>query len=867
MSSDTQRAEEARQRGNELYKACKIHDAIEAYKVASALLPSDPTPLSNLSAATFEAGDYETSIQYSTKALALLEQEADDDPRKQKLLTRLSKAKRYHCEPDDLIAKETLRKTLLRLPRYRPHLTEEKSYYPSGHDIPEPQYGPTLRRTTKDAPVVSFMFCGIGDARNMLQTIMSYMTSGPTSQESDQRLHFTILDFKPAILARDLILFALLDDISLTLGLSDHETFNLSQAKCRNLLETLSVASYFYATQVMPAYAWDRIQAVIQRLLDCFDRSQQPISWVYVPVAVQNTVRPWLESWKSGAAARTRIKDELDKHRWGGLGPDPTFPHLKFDKRVYKKFSIVLPLEPLLIAHDAELFTIIQDYRKKDSSAKERLSSHVDTKWKPNVTLADILWEKENTMPECLPHPDMSFSPFEIIGNLMKGCMGQQGTSSALGNTLMTVAHHYFMIVGKAISSLRHRMMVEVCFGEMADCLEKMQYQTLERTTETESKDCLLSSKWPHKYHIIHMSNIPDYVGGPFTSFLYGAPLLEYGPGTGLNSCNLRNPPQFETISHFLSEYLLMYDQKLIRSHFQLKISSETPEETAGPMPSMQYLIWERITQQPLTFKQLIPQTKLLHWLHAHFLKICLPYPRTKSDHDPTLIYSPLNMTAFLRLVMRLSELGYPTHWISNLIESILSGKIATTARPPPRRVFLPKDVDTVHPTALFCTKPWVLELATLTGLWRSIMRVGLVVPSDVPRVEDIVEYTVKFPGLEVWDARVPHSMLVFYDEETFGKPPGYLRPILVDDERDLDPKSRAFRDRGVHCVSTFHWRVRDREATFWMSKNDFERLKGWYIYVWRTDSWEEAGKGMKLGTAVTNQRCWGEWEDPPKYM
>lgn len=180
-----------------------------------------------------------------------------------------------------------------------------------------------------------------------------------------------------------------------------------------------------------------------------------------------------------------------------------------------------------------------------------------------------------------------------------------------------------------------------------------------------------------------------DYVGGPFTPFLSGARILEHGPGTGVTSCNMRNPQAFETVSQYLSEYLIMYDRKLIQSHFQFKLTTEPPKDQAGPMLLMEYLLWEHIPQKPLTFEQLMPQTKFFHWLHSHFLKFCLPYPRCRGDGDPKLIYSPLNMTMFLRLVMHVSELGYPAHWISNLIEAILSGKITTTARPPPEQVSL----------------------------------------------------------------------------------------------------------------------------------------------------------------------------------
>ncbi|EGG07424.1 uncharacterized protein MELLADRAFT_85823 [Melampsora larici-populina 98AG31] len=880
MSSNTERAEDARQRGNAFYKACQLSKAIVAYKLAATLVPSDPTPLSNLSAAAFETGDYAKSVQYSTEALALLEQDPDDDPRKHKLLTRLTKARRYHTDPDDSSAKESLRDAIFRLPRYRPYLAHERNYYPVGHDIPEPLYCPTLRRTTKGAQVVSFMFCGIGDARNMVHTILNYDFYGPKSHESDQRLHLTILDVKPAILARDLILFALLDDISLTMGLSRQEAFQLDQRQPNQLLETLNTASYFYMAQVMPAFAWERIQAIIQRLLDSFDNSKQPIPWVYIPATVQAAVRPRLEAWKqehTGPYSTEAFREitALDKlqaqmariHMPEDLHVDPysSFPRLMFDKRVYDEFYIVLPDEKLLNAHDAELAKIVRDYRNEESSADGRISSYIDRKWKPNLTLADILWEKENTMPQYQPRPNMDFSPCGVIESLLEGVAGDRGLSSVPGNTLMSVLESYFMMIGKAIANLRNRITVEVCFGEMSDHLEKIRYQAHDRSTETEAKDRFSSAKWPHKYHLIHMSNIPDYTGGPFTSFLYGVPILEYGPGTGVTSYILRNPSQFEGVSRYFSEYLVMYDRKLVRSHFQLELSIVTPANEEGPSPLMRYLRWERIPQKLLTFEQLMPQAKLLHWLYTHFLKICLPYPR-KSTTDPGLIYAPLNMTAFLRLLEHVSELGYPAHWISNLIDSILSGKIITTARPPPRQVLTPQDVDTVYPARAFCTTPWILEFATLAGLWRTILRAGLVVSSAVPRSGDVVQYIVKIPCPKLWDGQVPHSMLVFCDENAFGSLPKNIRSILNDDGSDLDVKSRALR-HNVRCVSTFYWSVKAQEATFWITKDAFEEMKGWNVYIWSTASWEKGGGGVKLGNAVVKNRSWGEWEDPPNLM
>ncbi|KAG6364994.1 hypothetical protein INS49_006599 [Diaporthe citri] len=118
-----------------------------------------------------------------------------------------------------------------------------------------------------------------------------------------------------------------------------------------------------------------------------------------------------------------------------------------------------------------------------------------------------------------------------------------------------------------------------------------------------------------------------------------------------------------------------------------------------------------------MTFEQLMPKPKLTHWLHAHFLKLCFPNPLT-------LVYAPLNLAVFLRLLVHVVELGYPAHWSSALLAALLEGEIATTARAP------------------------------------------------YPSARDVVEYTVMFPPLRTEYPHVPHFMLVFDDEIRFGKLP-----------------------------------------------------------------------------------------------
>ena len=65
-------AEDLRKRGNELYKAGKLLEAVACYKRAADLAPSDAVPLSNLSAAYFELGQYTVCRNTCQDSLKLL---------------------------------------------------------------------------------------------------------------------------------------------------------------------------------------------------------------------------------------------------------------------------------------------------------------------------------------------------------------------------------------------------------------------------------------------------------------------------------------------------------------------------------------------------------------------------------------------------------------------------------------------------------------------------------------------------------------------------------------------------------------------------------------------------------------------------
>lgn len=86
-------SEGVRKQGNEQYKAKKFDAAVLLYQKAAELAPHEAAPLSNLSSALFELADYVACDQACNSALALLGEAREHELARQKLYSRLARAR------------------------------------------------------------------------------------------------------------------------------------------------------------------------------------------------------------------------------------------------------------------------------------------------------------------------------------------------------------------------------------------------------------------------------------------------------------------------------------------------------------------------------------------------------------------------------------------------------------------------------------------------------------------------------------------------------------------------------------------------------------------------------------------------------
>ena len=337
------------------------------------------------------------------------------------------------------------------------------------------------------------------------------------------------------------------------------------------------------------------------------------------------------------------------------------------------------------------------------------------------------------------------------------------------------------------------------------------------------------------------------------TTFLSGVPILRHQGSSWMQSNVLRNTSLWITHDQFLAEHLLLADRKRIHDHFKVslsdvsaKLEQDNDGKIIGGVTGVVMIApfaWAYRGSGPLPWEKMMPRVELERWLVAHFLKLVLPFPREVWSQK--LVYAPLNMTTFFRLVAHTAELGYPTHWLSNLLSALCEGEITTTARAPRAVVMEPNLVKVAYPPRKMCLRPFVAEFKVLLSVWRALLPFGVLLQHEIlPDLRAVREYRISFPPQDLrrvaWQIN-PHYALVLGQKDILKEKD--LRKVLLDDEvGDRSPsaaKSRA--EPGIHVMSTFKWKMETMTATFWFDEaliDDMRRNGGWVAYIWRTDTW-----------------------------
>jgi hypothetical protein len=164
----------------------------------------------------------------------------------------------------------------------------EPEYYSVVHDDAATVIPEDLLATSQ--PQIVCLLGGIGDARDLLATIFLtvLLEMSPQVALGNRRsYHFTLVDLKPAVFARDLLIFRLLFELAIT--------SRQDPAAAEEIEVTLA---YLFAAQVMPKWVSNQLQACISVVLeDLRDSTRIVLGIFYIPEPARERIIRVLLQW------------------------------------------------------------------------------------------------------------------------------------------------------------------------------------------------------------------------------------------------------------------------------------------------------------------------------------------------------------------------------------------------------------------------------------------------------------------------------------------------------------------------------------------------------------------------------------------
>ncbi|KIJ65506.1 hypothetical protein HYDPIDRAFT_130715 [Hydnomerulius pinastri MD-312] len=792
------------------------------------------------------------------------------------------------------------------LPIFRRPLNPARQYYSIGHDpikslvdgwgpLADKPYPLKLNEIPKtDLSELSFLFGGVGDARHVYGTLVGLHQVHQSLNKTKRELlhvHLTLLDVHETALARDLCILMLVNDLMTT-------TDKITQ------VEIKATIFYTYVAVVMPPYCYTRLQNTMLTLIDFLSKDSFRLpSWIFITSSSKDAIIKTLEYWLtetrktaagilavhqperskdvtntilSGSFISDEFKDlmhnKVEKRRaqvsaaydqftisqmrqFGWIPSDVSDAeakrlaatqkdqivdgllkvHVKGNAsirvdREYDWFKVVkafLPPPQLWDRHpEFEKFRVFkQSFKPLSARLSNSLKDHVEGTWKVNITLIDreSLEDLNGFVRE---YPDLYYDPFESIR--ATAAFNEKYKLAHVGyNTPMPDSpafqhiSSFFDGVVEALKILKDCVKLEFHKGEMTQELSKMRFDS-DHTRPTE---------FPRTFTRAWLSNVPDYTHGPMNMALYMLPSLQNGEGAATAANSLLNVGLWKNGDEFCHTYTLLTPDDFIR-FFGFKLVSNDP---------FQGFIIMSNKKLPRPLSELASRDELTTWLTRVLLCILVPGTPGVQQVRARL---PNNLVSFVALLLRLQEIGYPGHWLSEYLQILLSNSLVTKVLPYEGKWPIPMSEITrrgpKHPVFMY---PWHAELETILASAYGGIPFGVALPpSFVRKHQDIGLFESK---VTVIDPKMATTMTCYSNQDPvaglmFYKPGDAIRPVELAMCIDFYVKGIIPYEPGnLHLLTSVELVDIPKGIIRWkMSRDRVLKMKreGWHMCAYRTD-------------------------------
>ncbi|KAK0243185.1 hypothetical protein EDD85DRAFT_814167 [Armillaria nabsnona] len=599
---------------------------------------------------------------------------------------------------------------------------------------------------------LSFIWGGGGDGRHILGSIIGLSQAFlelTSKKRKASKFHFTLLDIHPTTIARNLCLFLMINEL-IVMRLRKH----IDDAEEAEIKATIF---YVWMGVVLPPYCHVRFMNVVKSLLrDLQTSSYQLPHWLHVAKDSIPGIVASLRYWDTQLSHRT-VPEMLRRHRQFENSPvNP--PKLKLqdikaeidgmtDDEVINFGQVQMQMPPSekealqewLTGMRIMMFRMLASGNEQGRRSsqffneeawygitqcfippkvlrtrhksfdelwagisqsptqvlKKQARKHIERTWKPNPSLFDGVQEVK------FDYPSVEFNAFEMVERISQfnsrmGLFKERKMDEDC--PAYSVSEIFFDAVVDGLLTLNDHIKIELLQGDISRELMKMAHGIDNRPPD-----------FPRTFTRMWLSNVPDYTHGPMNMAVFAIPNLEAEPDASVAANCLLNPSLWkDSGDNLIYNYSLLNGKEFSR-FFGCRIVASGPwdaiEFSAKPLP------------RPLS--TLATREELIVWLTRVFITTILP-PEPPNPRKELLcrVRYPNNLTAFLGLLMRLPAIGYPPHWISEYLNTLLADNLITDLVPYRGKFPIPLSEPARRaPCRRVNLSPWLAEFETIIAL------------------------------------------------------------------------------------------------------------------------------------------------------
>ncbi|KAF9529063.1 hypothetical protein CPB83DRAFT_893776 [Crepidotus variabilis] len=546
------------------------------------------------------------------------------------------------------------------------------------------------------AEPLSFYFGGSGYNRHVFGSLLDATESIQAIRKKEKnyvppQLHMTLVDIHPAVVAKTLLIMELIHRLDQLEG-----DFNAQ-------MSVQTTLAFLYVSLAMPDYCAQIVCAEDLRYfnihlspLAIFEQTQRG----QVVAALLYWKTPLNKSTETLLKAHTRHKSQGQGLMLHGHMPMPGSP-ANFDPKtedmIYDALSVQLPPKPFQSRHPA-LEKFIKSYKTMPTALVNVAKKEVYDTWKPNPTIFDETLFTLQTWNQRL-EPELVLP---------------------LGANSFGIQAEFFRHVVEAIRYLytESKVHIELVCSDAISGLGKLVAGDLDPRPDT----------FPKSFARMWLSNVPDYTNGILNMAVHILPYRNKLSDLNAVSTNcLLNTSVFASLNEFCYNYTLLDAEDLPRIlGCQITSRSLNQAYTLKPL------------SMPCPLKTLTSKGRLHGWL-SHLLVCTLISGLPQAL--PRRVDLPNNVHAFVALLAYLPTVGFPAHWISEFMATIVEDKLVTDALPYEGRLPIPSSYQrTRTKERKVCLSLWQAELESVVSqFWRAL---PFFVPMKRSSTSDLLEHT-----------------------------------------------------------------------------------------------------------------------------